>query len=671
MSKLDVSSKILLSTILIGLALRLQHFNEVFRDNLVLFNGFDSYYHLRLAEVIVKSGYRIKFDSYLNYPYGLKISWLPLYQWIISFPGLIFGFNATEVFAALLPVLMGLIAILAIYLIVMEIFVNRYVAVISAFLAALAPKLVSIHSVGSSDYHGWNVAIFLLSLLFLFRGINKKKGNEINFLLSGVFLAILSATWLGGSIYVSITALITVLAVRNGRVDYKGIVFVFLPPVLASSFVSSLSNFSALQLTFPYLAMLIFSMFVWIANLIAEWKANSVFEGKSEIQEKVRGKNKKVKKVRKIKSRSDVVEEKELLTSKYKNFATILTVVVGIAVTIVLYVSSFQIVRFGINYVLGISPYLPTIAEARSFQLLMVMLGAGMLAFLVAVPSSIYHILKREKNSFYLFSWFSLAFLLSMLQVRFDGIFVPVAVIYASYGICYILQASNIPVLAEVETDKLDEKIGSEAEKKKEKKKEKREKKRKSEDLIWGRTEIAYSLVIILFISSTGLIFSFTKFDLNEDWLSALLELKEISPPTTGYLNPVKKPEYSILSWWDYGNWILYIAKRPVVCNNFQAGAIDAAKFFTTNNETLAKEILKKRGVRYIITDDKMMLGNETFKGKFKAIMRIAGLDTQNNTYILQTYNNSMFYKLHIGNGIDGIKLLSRHGSVKVFEVIS
>ncbi len=255
-----------------------------------------------------------------------------------------------------------------------------------------------------------------------------------------------------------------------------------------------------------------------------------------------------------------------------------------------------------------------------------------------------------------------------MLQVRFDEILVPVLVLYASYGICYLLQASNIPILAEIEPGEVDERI---AKRKKRKKGENREKNKRSEDPGWGKTEIAYSLVIVLFISSTGLIFSFTQFDLNEDWLSALLDLKETSPPTSGYLDPVKKPEYSILSWWDYGNWILYIAKRPVVCNNFQAGAIDAARFFATDNETLAKEILKKRGVKYIITDDKMMLGNETFKGKFKAIMRIAGLDTKDNTYVFKVYKNSMFYKLHVKNGAEGIKLLSKHGSVKVFEVLS
>jgi hypothetical protein len=49
--------------------------------------------------------------------------------------------------------------------------------------------------------------------------------------------------------------------------------------------------------------------------------------------------------------------------------------------------------------------------------------------------------------------------------------------------------------------------------------------------------------------------------------------------------------------------------------------------------------------------------------------MRIAGLDTSNPDLVLKTYKKSMFYRLHVGNGVSWIKLLSKHGSVKVFEV--
>ena len=143
--------------------------------------------------------------------------------------------------------------------------------------------------------------------------------------------------------------------------------------------------------------------------------------------------------------------------------------------------------------------------------------------------------------------------------------------------------------------------------------------------------------------------------------------VKNNTEPTSNYLLPENKPEYAIMSWWDYGNWIVYIAERPVVCNNFQAGAIDAAKFFTAQAEEDAIKIAKKRGVKYIITDDEMKLHD----GKFTAIMRIAGLNIINKTKIQEFYNNSIYYKLHIENAenLRKIILIKEFDSVKVFEV--
>ncbi|MBO8181414.1 MAG: oligosaccharyl transferase STT3 subunit [Archaeoglobus sp.] len=673
---LGLNKIFLFLSIIIALIFRLQHISKVLRGDLVLFNGYDSYYHLRLAEIIVKSGNRIGFDSYLNYPYGLKISWLPLYHWVISFPGLIFGFKATEVFAAFLPVVMGLVSVVVIYFIAMEIFQNEYVAFLSAFMTALTPKLVAIHSIGSSDYHGWNVAIFLLALLFFIRGINLRKevietGNNIrshtNFLLSGVCIALLAASWLGASIYAIIIALLTMIAVRHGNIDYRGIFLIFIPPSLAAFLIPLTydSVFQPLQLSFPFLAILAFLLVFFAANYFAEKRANSIIEkiqSERELERKSKKGKSKKSKSKKLKKSKDQIheEEKEELISKYKNITSLLVIVLGILALIGLYFSPLKTIRLGINYILGISPYLPIIAEARSFQILLVALESGLLAFLVAVPFSIFHFLKKEDNSEFIFTWFVSAFILAMLQVRFSEILVVAVAIYSAYGICYLLQASNIPVLYPEEKGKRKEK----------RRKDRGRGEKSTEEKIWGKTEVVYSAIIILFIASTGAIFSITHFDLSEDWLSSLIELKELSPQTSGYLNPSEKPEYSVLSWWDYGNWILYISKRPVVCNNFQAGAKDAAKFFTTSNETLAMEILKKRGVRYIITDDRMMLGNETFKGKFQAIMRIAGFNTDNSTFVLDTYKKSMFYRLHVENGIDGIRLVSKHGSVKIFEVI-
>ena len=63
------------------------------------------------------------------------------------------------------------------------------------------------------------------------------------------------------------------------------------------------------------------------------------------------------------------------------------------------------------------------------------------------------------------------------------------------------------------------------------------------------------------------------------------------------------------MSWWDYGNWIVYLAERPVVANNFQAGVEDAAKFFLSESEENATAILDARGSKYILADSDLTYG--------------------------------------------------------------
>ena len=87
------------------------------------------------------------------------------------------------------------------------------------------------------------------------------------------------------------------------------------------------------------------------------------------------------------------------------------------------------------------------------------------------------------------------------------------------------------------------------------------------------------------------------------DWYQSLVWLKDNSNTTSFYDNPTKNGEYSVMSWWDYGNWILFLSKRPVVANNFQAGVEDATKFYLSESEDEAAKLLDERGSRYIVTD--------------------------------------------------------------------
>ncbi|MDP4189791.1 MAG: oligosaccharyl transferase, archaeosortase A system-associated, partial [Bacteroidota bacterium] len=172
-------------------------------------------------------------------------------------------------------------------------------------------------------------------------------------------------------------------------------------------------------------------------------------------------------------------------------------------------------------------------------------------------------------------------------------------------------------------------------------------------------------LVGLVFIPciAAGVVFTKNVDSVDPQWKDSLNWLKTSSPETSYYSEPSETPEYGVLSWWDYGNWIVYLAKRPVVSNNFQTGMQDSAHFFTTDSEKEANAIMEKLKVKYVITDKQMA------SGKFGAIAEIAGKDlgkyfdikTVNGNSGLETtatakkeFFNTEIYKLH---GLDGTNL--------------
>lgn len=85
---------------------------------------------------------------------------------------------------------------------------------------------------------------------------------------------------------------------------------------------------------------------------------------------------------------------------------------------------------------------------------------------------------------------------------------------------------------------------------------------------------------------------------------------------------------YGVMSWWDYGHDIEYVAHRAPNANPFQAGIIEqngttgASPFFCSTDEGKSVQMLDQLGSRYVVID------NEMATGKFPAIQRWIG-DTE------------------------------------------
>jgi oligosaccharyl transferase (archaeosortase A-associated) len=104
---------------------------------------------------------------------------------------------------------------------------------------------------------------------------------------------------------------------------------------------------------------------------------------------------------------------------------------------------------------------------------------------------------------------------------------------------------------------------------------------------------------------------------MNTDWRESLEWMANNTPETgINYFTIYNKDtfrypsdSYGVMSWWDYGHLITYIAKRIPNANPFQQGVSGpdgAAAYFMSTSEDKANTILRHDGTRYIVTDIEM-----------------------------------------------------------------
>lgn len=128
--------------------------------------------------------------------------------------------------------------------------------------------------------------------------------------------------------------------------------------------------------------------------------------------------------------------------------------------------------------------------------------------------------------------------------------------------------------------------------------------------ILFAYTSVSYSYSN----ASSGGIF------MNPDWRDSLTWMANNTPATgVDYYTVYDKntftypnSSYGVMSWWDYGHLITYIAQRIPNANPFQSGVAGpngSAAYFLASNESAANAILDHDGTRYVITDIEMDTG--------------------------------------------------------------
>jgi oligosaccharyl transferase (archaeosortase A-associated) len=88
---------------------------------------------------------------------------------------------------------------------------------------------------------------------------------------------------------------------------------------------------------------------------------------------------------------------------------------------------------------------------------------------------------------------------------------------------------------------------------------------------------------------------------------------------------------YTVMNWWDQGYWIVQSARRVPVSNPTQGGAPIAARFLTETDESEALALLTPQRARYVIVDFELPFreGNPgSLSGRFQNLADWAGIPT-------------------------------------------
>ncbi len=140
------------------------------------------------------------------------------------------------------------------------------------------------------------------------------------------------------------------------------------------------------------------------------------------------------------------------------------------------------------------------------------------------------------------------------------------------------------------------------------------------------------TIALVILIAGLGILFVYTSVSLsyanasgdyirmNSDWRESLDWMGNNTPDTGVNYTTIYNPQtfryppeaYGVMSWWDYGHMITYIAKRIPNANPFQSGVVGpmgSANYFMSVSEDEGNQVLDRAKTRYIITDIEMDTG--------------------------------------------------------------
>jgi len=646
-------------------------YDKIFINDWIWFQETDAYYYIRNIENLVHNFPHFNsFDPYMLYPGGGAGLTRPFFAWLVAAIALIVsGGEATlhtiGVVATYMPAILGTLTLIPVYFIGKELF-NRWVGVISTALLVILPgELLNRSRLGFSDHHAAEVLFSTVCILFLIMAIRRAREREISFghllnrdwstiakpliytVLAGIFLGIYLLSWQGGLLFIFIIFAYLVIQsvvdhLRHKSSDYLCMVgtplfliaFLMLIPILGNVGLDTIYR----------VAMPIAIVVPIVLSIISRFMAGRDWK------------------------------------PVYYPLALLALGGIGLAVFYAINPSLFQSMLSQFSVFTPAGARL-TILEVHPLTSWIAWYNFNTSFFFSFISSAmlIYIATKERSADKTLFLVWSMIMLIAVFSQRRFGYYYAINVALLTGYFCW--RMLNIAGLSKL-LAKSTEVVGAVKKFKKRKKmaKERAERKTFMQPRGTWISIIVVGIVIFFFVffpnvglwakettkvASIGgqpLNIGYTRPlaeknpIMNEGWYSSLLWLKDNSPdpfeddPDFYYeLYPPKDefeyPEtaYGVMSWWDYGYFIMQISHRIPSSNPGQAGAVEAGHFFTAQNESSVNELADRLGTKYVMIDYAMVAG------KFYAMVDWAGgnLDDFYEVYYLSTEEGGQWVPLY------------------------
>ena len=633
--------------VIFGIALFLRvyfPYHNVFAGGWVDFQETDCWYNMRQVAVLaLHFPHRMLFDPFGFYPGGMPIGSPPFFYLFFGFFSWIFGAGSptqkvVETVGAYLPAILGALVTVPVYFIGKELF-NKQAGLLAAALIAILPGQFLWRSMlGFPDYHIAEALFSATAMMFLILAVKSSGQKEVSFkslwqrdwrtlrrpllyaLLAGIALGVYLLTWSGGGLFIFI---IFVFAVIQFVIDH----------LRAKS-----SNYLCIIGAFSFFIALLMLLPSW--GKYSMWSLQSaslligliVFLALGILSSLMAGRN-----IGKI-------------------WYPVALVVLGVIGAALFYLADPSLFRSILDKLHVFAPTggMLTIAEAQRLSLSSAWSQFTTCFYLGLISLAImaYFVIREgSADKTLLFVW-SLIILVAMFsQNRFAYYFaVNVAVLtaYVSWRaleFAGLREAREGVEVAEDIRDRRSEREGGKTKQGKKAKQRKGKAKKREQRVLATRylsarnVYVSMVLIVVFFLAfypNIGVAINRVKANtgVDNDWHESLVWMRDNTPdpfnnpdfydgilqiPPAGVAYQYPDSAYGVMSWWDYGYSITYIAHRIPNANPSQSGASDAALFFTAQDEASGSQVLDRLGSKYVIIDSAMAIG------KFYAMVVWAG----------------------------------------------